>query len=858
MSKSVTRLFEQFQPSNYDLKLDIDKDSMTFKGTVSIEGKKVGRPSKRLTFHQKGLKISSASIVKQDKKGDVSINVQRINNQNSFDEVRLHADQNIYPGIYKVVMQFSGEITAHMHGMYPCNFKYDGLDKMLIATQFESHHAREAFPCIDEPEAKATFDLTLISPENEVVVSNTPQKSQVSKNQKLETTFETSPKMSTYLLAFVIGEMHSISGKTKDGVDVSSWSTVAQPIDHLRYANDEAIKVLEFFTDYFNTAFPLPKLDQVALPDFESLAMENWGLITFREVGLLADPKNRSLSGEQLITLVIAHEISHQWFGNLVTMKWWDDLWLNESFASIMENIAPDKLHPDWQQWEDFATGRVLSCSHRDIYKDVQSVGVKVSHPDEIMTLFDPAIVYAKGARLLNMLLEYIGEDNFRNGLKNYFQKHSYGNTSRNDLWQALSETSGQDIDSFMTPWIEQSGQPLLRVKRNGNKLHLSQKRFLMDGEDNKSIWPIPLLSDQELSLKILDKKEADIDISKNINPILNINGNGHYIVSYEDEEAKANVANKITERKISSIGRITALNDMLLLARANEQKLGEMLDLINKSSKEPRDSVWSMFARIVGQAQSLTDGDIEAEKNIKVYKARLSKYWFDKLGWSDKPNDDPNTKHLRTTAIALSISGENPDAIQTALKTYKNAGSVENITADQRSMITGVAVRFGESRYIDDLIKEYETSHNPDVQQSIALALCSTKDAKVAERLIDWGLRKDGPIRQQDITHWFAYLMRNHYTRELIWDWFTSSWDMLADLFAGGKHMEAFVWYSAGPMSTKQWQSKFINFFKPKLSEPGLKRNINISFSEIEARVEWRNREEPLLKKYFKEYAKD
>jgi aminopeptidase N len=853
MPKGVSRLFEQFQPESYDLLFDIDREKLTFNGTVIIKGKKVGRPTKRLTFHQKDLKFNAASIVKHTKKEVENIPVSRINSQASYDEVRLHSDGPIYPGVYTVTIEFSGKATDAMHGIYPCYYKHQDKNKRLIATQFESHHAREAFPCIDEPEAKAKFDLSLLTPPKETVIANTPILKQETRNQKLFTTFETTPVMSAYLLAFVYGELHSVSGKTKDDITVSSWATVAQPESHLLYANNEAIRALDFFSDYFNTPFPLPKIDQVALPDFEAMAMENWGLITFREVGLLADPKNRSLTGEQLITLVVAHELSHQWFGDLVTMKWWDDLWLNESFASIMENIAPDRLHPDWNQWEDFATGRVLSCSHRDIYKDVQPVGVDVNHPDDISTLFDPAIVYAKGARLIIMLFEYVGEAAFRQGLEKYFAEHAYANTTRHDLWQALGSASSKNIDKFMTPWISQPGQPLLRVKREPGKLKLSQKRFLMDGEDSTSIWPIPLLTDKNLPLEIMDTKSAEIEYDGKDTPIFNLKGSGHYIVSYEDQTARDYVLNQVKQRQVGSISRITILNDMYLLARANEFDLEDLIELIRQCPDEPRDAVWAMFSRIVGQAQTLTDGNNAIEDEIKSYKRNLSSYWYKQLGWQDEPDDDPNTKHLRTTAIALSLGGESQEAISEALKIYDQAGSVDKLPAELRAMISAAAVKHGDPSCIDKFMKEYVDSPNPDVQQSIASALCSTKNQEVAKKIISWALGVKGVARQQDIDHWFAYLMRNHYTRQLAWDWFTTSWDRLTEKFSGGKHMEYFIWYAAGALSTPKWQSDFKTFFEPMIDTPGLTRNIQIALSEIEARVGWRDRAEKTLVDYFK-----
>jgi aminopeptidase N len=855
MPNKVTRLYEQFQPKKYDLLLDIDPEKLTFKGTVIISGKKVGRPAKRLTFHQKDLTITAASIVRHTKTGIENISVSRINSQKSFNEVRLHSEEMIFPGDYSVTIEYSGSISKAMHGIYPCFYKHDGKDKKLIASQFESHHAREAFPVIDEPEAKATFNLSLITPTGLVALANTPIKEQTDQDGKLVTKFEPSPIMSAYLLAFVFGEMHAVSGESSHGIKVSSYATVAQPTSHLEYANSEAIKILDFFIDYFKTDFPLPKLDQVALPDFEALAMENWGLITFREVGLLADPVNRSLSGEQLITLVIAHEVSHQWFGDLVTMKWWDDLWLNESFASIMENIAPDKLHPDWNQWEDFATSRVLSCSHRDIYKDVQAVGVDVNHPDDISSLFDPAIVYAKGARLLTMLYDYMGEDDFRSGLQTYFNAHAFSNTTRHDLWQSLSKASNKDLDKLMTPWIEQPGQPKLSVKRENNKLKLSQERFLMDGEDD-TLWPIPLLSDKKLQIDVLTKKSVEFDYSENSSPIFNLRGSGHYIVSYENKEDRDNVSKKISDRSVDAIARITLLNDMLLLSRMNEFKLEDMLSLIINCSDEPRDAVWSMFSRIIGQAQTLTDGNKEVEAPIRNYKAKLAKTWYDKLGWDDKEDDEPNTKHLRSTAIAFMLAGEDEAATKSALDKFKAAGSVEALPAEQRAMIAAVAVRKGDSGVVDQLMKEYVDSPNPDVQQAITSALCATRDKAVGQKIIDWGLKDHDIIRQQDIDHWFAYLMRNHYTRDLVWDWFVNSWDDLTELIGGGKHMEYYVWYAAGALSTPEWQAKFIDFFEPKKSIQSIKRNITIALSEIDVRVKWRQSVEPDLVAFFKQYS--
>ncbi len=851
MSKNVKRLFEQFRPENYTLEITTDAQNLTFSGKVTVTGKKTGRPSQRITFHQHGLKITGASITRHDKRGDHSAQLSRIGIHKSFDEVRLHTDEQLYAGKFTVTMEFDGLITQTMEGIYPCFFKHEGKDKKLIATQFESHHARQAFPCIDEPEAKATFDLTLITPKNEVALCNTPVKSQEFAGQKLRTTFETSPIMSTYLLAFVHGELHCVEGKSKRGVLVRSWATVAQPLNHLEYANNEAIACLDFFEDYFNTPFPLPKLDQVALPDFDSLAMENWGLITFREVGLLADPVNRSISGERLVTMVVAHEMSHQWFGDLVTMKWWDDLWLNESFATIMESLAPDKLHPDWQEWEDFTSSRVIGAADRDVYKDVQPVGVRVRQPDEIQTIFDPSIVYAKGARILKMLFDFIGEDSFRRGLESYFKKYAYKNTTRDDLWKELSDASGIDIGAMMTPWIEQSGTPELTVKKSGRNLQLHQERFLLGDEDTPTEWPIPLLSDTPLPTRVMRTRDISIGLENDTVPVFNPNGSGHFITRYADKSAQQTVFAKIKDRSMASTGRIISLSDQLLLAKKGHIAVSDILKLIEDCGHEDRDAVWSMFIRVIGSAQGLTDGDERVEEALKKFRRDLARNWYDKLGWEDAPDDDPNTKQLRTTAIAFCVGGEDAQALKIAHEKFSKAKNVEALPAEQRAIIASAAVRLGEPKTVDKLMHEYETSNNPEVKDCIASALCSTKDERVGERIVKWGMYDDRIIKPQDIDHFFAYLMRNRHTRELAWQWLQDRWPHLTKLFGEGKKMEYFIWYASRPISTPEWQKRYKAFFEPKLDDMSLRRNIIISFSEIQARVDWRKREEPLLKKY-------
>ena len=852
MSQTVKRLFNDFAPSHYDLDLVPDRVKMTFSGTVVISGRKTGRPSKRLTFHQKDLKVSAAQLIKHDKHGDKEIAVTRLNKQASLDEIRVHSDELLYPGTYTLTLSFSGKITDQMHGLYPAYFTYQKIKKSILVTQFESHHAREVFPCIDEPEAKAVFSLRLTTDSGDVVLSNTLPKKETTKGKLRITQFEPTPIMSTYLLAFAIGDLHCYEAKTKSDTLIRSWATPNQPKSFLRYATEEAIAVLDFFTDYFGLAYPLPKCDQLALPDFESGAMENWGLITYREIALLVDPVNRSLSTEQYTSMVIAHELSHQWFGNLVTMRWWDDLWLNESFAGIMEHLALDSLHPDWSQWEQYMLSDVLLCSSRDVYKDVQPLRANVTSPDLISSLFDPAIVYTKGGRLIRMLWDYIGQVDFRRGIQAYFKEHAYKNTTRDDLWASLGEASGKDIKALMDPWVNQSGMPLVSVATEGETTRLQQNRLLLDGKDTTSQWPIPLLANQPVSTDILTSKQSSVTTKKGAEPLLlNVTGSGHFVVHYEDKVARDYLAQSIKTQSLRAESRINVLNDLVLTAKSGNGSLVEALEIVRVCEKEPREAVWGMLGRVVGLAASLTEGDDLTDKAIKQLRRDLARYWYEKLGWDDKRTDSPNDILLRHTAIGLMLSGEDPHAIKEALRRFNAAKSIDELPAEQRGLILVAVVRH-QPKSINELLSAYPKTANQEVQLAIAAGLTEARKPADIEKIIKQAIGEHGFVRPQDIFRWFAYLMRNRYSREQAWQWLETNWSKLEVLFGGGMHLDDFTVYAAGPLSTKDGLKRYKAFFVPKLKDITLRRNIQIGLSEIAARIDWREREEPKIKKFF------
>lgn len=838
MSKNVKRLFGDFQPSNYKITLAPDANAMTFTGTVIIEGKKVGRPSQRLTLHQKDLKITSAKLKKYGKDAS-EIEIDRINTHSAYDEVRFHSKSQIYPGQYSITIEFSGKINDQMHGLYPCYFEHEGKKKKLLATQFESHHAREVFPCVDEPEAKATFDLTLLTPPDETVLSNTPIKSSAKNGNLTETTFETTPKMSTYLLAFVTGELRKVSGKTKENVEVNIWATLAQPLKDLEFSLDTAIRCIEFFDGYFDTNYPLTKCDHVALPDFSSAAMENWGLITYRESVLVVDSESSGISTKQRTAEVIAHETSHQWFGNLVTMKWWDDLWLNESFANMMAYVAVDDLYPEWNIWTDFASHESLMALRRDSLPGVQAVKIDVSHPDEISALFDPSIVYAKGGQLLNMLRTYIGEEAFRKGLQQYFKDHAYGNTTGDDLWKSLGKTSGKDVNTFMTSWLEKSGFPVISAELEGDELTLTQSHFLIgDKPDATKSWPVPLCADNKDIPETLDTKSIKVKVS-DASIKLNRDDKSYYIADY-DQTLQDKLIDKIAKQELGEIDRLQILSEAGLLSRGLVKPAADLITLLDAYKNETSQPVWDIISMTIGDLKRFTQDSDKAEADLKRFAGKLAQNLYDELGWESKADEPEQTAKLRAGMVGTMIYAEDKDAIKTAIDKYTAVKDIAKLDGEMRVSILVATVRHGDkTNVVEELIAYHRQTNSGELKDDICASLTSSKDIEVGKELLAF-MRNGKDVRMQDLAHWLVYMIRNRHFRVMTWEWLKDNWDWIEKMYAGDKSFDYFPRYVAGAFGTKAELKEYVTFFGPKKSDMSIRRPIEVGISEIKARIEW------------------
>ena len=771
----MERLINYFVPEKYILDLEVDKGAKTIGGKVMVLGQV---KAENIKFHAVGLSIDSVAVNGESAKFEVADGVLTVFKVSSGD--------------LKVEIGYHGTLNENMQGAYLSTYEYDGKIEVIVATQFESHYAREAFPCIDEPGAKAVFELSISVPDGseDIILSNTPEK----ERNKNKIVFEPTPRMSTYLLAWVIGKFHGKTVKNAHGVEITTYCSLAQDIDSVDFANEIAAKSLEFYDDNFGVPYPLKKIDQVALPDFEAGAMENWGLVTYRESMLLAG-KNATLGTKKGVALTVAHELSHQWFGDLVTMDWWDDLWLNESFASVMEYYAVDYIHPEYKIFEGFFTGDSYAALMRDAYKDVQSVHQDVNSPEEIATLFDGAIVYSKGARLMLMLIRAMGWKNFCRGIRDYFEKFKYQNTVGDDLWAALKPYAEFDPGKLMHAFIDKPGYPVV----TGEK----QQRFLLDGPLEDENWPLPEISE---------------DMS------------GHYILNLTDAEFEERLA-RFDELDLEE--KLRLLIDRNLLAKTELVSSASLLPLVAKFKNEEAAAVWNIILAIVGNLKIFFEADSPEEKKFKKFVGELVAPKLAEIGVRTRKDDDENAIRLRAILLSLDYYAETVENLEKLAAMYGK--NYEKLDTEIREDILDAKL-YLESGVIDDYLKAYQKIADPELKFELLFAGTLSKDEKVLAKMLSL-LEKPEIVKPQDQTHLFIYLYRNLKSREQAFEWLIKHWDYVKKM-AGDKSLDSYPRYMANVIRAEKEYRAWRDFFRPMKDNPALARAIKIGEREIKARL--------------------
>lgn len=821
------RLLETFQPEHYDLYLDIDRGEKTISGRTTITGY---ASQSQIAVNQKYLHVNSVQVAGQD---------VPFTTDDQAEAIDITLPQ---AGAVTLTIDYTAPLTDTMMGIYPSYYEVNGEKKQLIGTQFETTAARQAFPSVDEPAAKATFSLAIKYDEHpgETIIANMPE-DHVENGVHY---FQETVRMSTYLVAFAFGEMQSKLTETKSGVKVGVFATKAHQPKELDFALDIAKRAIEFYEDFYQTPYPLPHSWQLALPDFSAGAMENWGLVTYREAYLLLDPDNTSLDMKQLVATVITHELAHQWFGDLVTMNWWDDLWLNESFANMMEYVSVDAIHPDWHIWELFQTTEAPMALQRDATDGVQPVHVAVNNPAEIDSIFDSAIVYAKGSRMLVMVRALLGDDALRKGLKNYFAAHKYHNAKGSDLWQALGEASGLDIGKIMNSWLEQPGYPVVTAAVDDQgQLVLSQKQFFIgDGVDQGRTWQIPLNSNYDAAPQIMTDKQVVLGNyqelrDKNGQPFrLNVGNNSHFIIKYDDTLLKdildsADQLDPISQRQL--------LQDLRLLAEGQQVSYADLVPLLKRFANSPSAIVNADLYHIANNLKMFVQPGSPEEQELRAFFDQLSKQAVARLGWLPKDGENNDDQLTRPYVLNASLYARNADSMAEAHRIFSDyQDRLEQLSADVRELVLKNEVQnYGNDELFEKLIKAYQDTADASFKQDIRGALPNTTDPATVKKIIAL-YENASVIKPQDLRAWYRGVLANDAGQQAAWDWLRTDWQWLNDTVGGDMEFATFITVTAGVFHTPERLAEFKDFFEPKINTPGLTREIKMDIKIIESKV--------------------
>lgn len=780
------RLPRTVVPRHYDLVFKPDFTNASFDGEAAVEVE-VLEATDEVVLNAAELEVSEARLVGADGRGiEVTVTYRP-----EEEQLVLGTPEALAPGPWRLDLRFAGRLNDRLRGFYRSKYKSkDGEETWLAATQFESTDARRAFPCWDEPDFKATFGVTVVAEDGLTVLGNAREiSSEVVEDGKRRTRFADTLPMSTYIVAVVIGPFELSETRNVDGVPLRIGSVPGRGA--LRaVAEEAAVHALSFLSSYFSMPYPADKLDHVGIPDFAAGAMENLGCITYRESALLVDPATAARTELERVADVICHEVAHMWFGDLVTMGWWEGIWLNEAFATFMEMLCVDAFRPSWDRWVGFAPSREAALAVDGVHS-TRPIEYPVGPPKEAEGMFD-LLTYEKGCGVLRMLEQHIGADVFRDGVRTYLKAHAYGNTVTNDLWNALEDASGAPVRDVMNTFILQGGHPLVSLHGDA----LSQQPFSFGppppGVESSigDVWNVPIAvralpaaggSGAPVRHLVLGPEPTRIDEAHQGLAVLNAGGWGVFRVGYENEHRLA-LAEHLPE--LTPLERANLLSDTWATTLAGLNGLREFIVLASRLGLEPDPAPWAS----VGSALILANRIALPEDEAAVHEAAAALLGptYRNLGFDAASEEGDRTPSLRSLAINLmgtvgADAGVRNEAARRFDASPIGGGSGPAIPADIESATLAVVAQLVRPGDYDALLERYRSASTPQEEMRSLGALASFPDVDLCLRTFDLALTE---VRTQNGFSVIAALLANRVGNQAVWTRITETWDIILERF--------------------------------------------------------------------------
>ncbi|THV07366.1 leucyl aminopeptidase [Dendrothele bispora CBS 962.96] len=884
---SEYRLPTNVKPSHYDLTVRTDLDSSVFDGVVKIN-LDVKMPTSKIVLNSNGLKLDKAYVRSDASKDALVASDYSVDEKDKRVTFTFPTTFNAGSKL-ELKIGFTGELDDGMVGYYRSSYEKDGQKKYYSLTQFEAVDARRAFPCWDEPALKATFDITLVSKVDTVSISNSAAISEETFSANKEshlalkeafpsldgqwkiTKFQTTPIMSTYLVAFANGPFEYIESTVKlpisnKTVPLRVYAT-ADLIHQAQFALDVKAKVLPLYEQIFDVPYPLPKLDTLV-----ASAMENWGLITGRTNSFLLDPKKADMAGKKRVIVVQSHEVAHMWFGNITTMEWWDYLYLNEGFATLMgEVITIGKVFPEFKANSEFIDDHLNRALALDAKLSSHPIEVSCPNADSIGQIFD-ALSYSKAASVLRMLSAYVGEDKFLKGVSIYLKNHMYGNSVTNDLWKGISESTGLDIPKLMDNWINKMGFPVVTVTETSNGIKVRQDRFLETGiaqsKDNETLWcviPLSILTVDSNGKPTVDRtaildtreKEFPLDASKPFK--INAGTNGVYCVLYTSKRLSKIATEVAKPNSVFSLeDRMGLINDSFSLSKAALMKLSSALTLVDAMQQEEEYLVWNGIAGNLGGVAAVWRDNAEVYDLLNEFRRSLFGPIVKKLGYEYSASDSPDTTQLRTCAIGMCAVAEDMTVVnelKSRFDHYMKTGDDSRIPADLQRTIYRVAVKHGGRDEYNAVKAIFEKPPTPTARIAAMFVFNSrqTQDDELLKETFNVTLRG---ARDQDVIYFFRGLGINHKSKMMLVDFFKQNYDELCRRFQNTFMLKYFVEDAFGNLSTEKDLQDTIEYFKDK-DVTRYEMSLNQTLDGIRARIAYLKHSTSDIETWLKEWKK-